>query len=81
MKGITALNRRSFYSVLQDEPEILTVLDVSKILRVGKNAAYELVKNGKLSSIQVGRKIIIPKACLIDFLITEKNYKIIPRSP
>ena len=75
------MNRRSFYSVLKDEPEVLTVLEVSKILRIGKNATYELVKRGKISSIQVGRKIIVPKACLIDFLIDEKNYQIIPRNP
>ena len=62
MKGITALNRRSFYSVLQDEPEILTVLEIAKILRIGKNSVYELIKSGKICSIQVGRKIIVPKA-------------------
>lgn len=73
--------RKSFYSILKDEPEILTVLEIAKILRIGKNSVYELIKSGKLCSIQVGRKIIVPKACLIDFLITEKNYKIIPRNP
>ena len=73
--------RKSFYSILKDEPEILTVLEIAKILRIGKNSVYELIKSGKICSIHVGRKIIVPKACLIDFLITEKNYKIIPRNP
>ena len=67
------MNKRNFYSILKDQPEVLTVPEAAKILRIGKNKAYELIKNGKLSSIQLGRKTIIPKACLIDFLINDEQ--------
>ncbi|MBQ2725502.1 MAG: helix-turn-helix domain-containing protein [Clostridia bacterium] len=39
----------------------MTVTEAAKILRIGKNKVYDLIKNGKLSSIKMGGKIIVPK--------------------
>lgn len=66
---------RSYYSMLKEQPEVLTVAEVSKILRLGKNKTYDLVNTGRLSSIKVGGKIIVPKTCLITFLLDTKNYQ------
>lgn len=54
-----------FYNSL---PPILTVEEVASILRIGRNAAYCLVKNGGITSIRVGRSIRIPRKALLQFL-------------
>lgn len=67
---------RTCYSMLKDQPEVLTVIEASKILRLGKNKTYDLVNSGRLSSIKVGGKIIVPKTCLVAFLLDTKNYQL-----
>ncbi len=64
--------------MLKDQPDVLTVLEVAQILRIGKNKAYNLINSGSLSSIKVGGKIIVPKMCLIRFLLDTKNYQVSP---
>lgn len=67
------MNERTYLSILKDELEVLTVIETARILRVGKNKAYRLVNDGRLSSIKVGGKTIIPKMCLVAFL-TDTNH-------
>ena len=62
-------------TILKNEPDILTVPDVIRILKFGKNLVYDLIKNGHIGSIKMGRKIIIPKTCLIEFLKYESSKK------
>lgn len=69
------MTERNYLSLFKDEPEVLTVLEVAKLLRIGKNAAYTLVSKGSLSSIKVGGKIIVPKMSLVAFLMDTKNYQ------
>ena len=69
------MNERYYLSMLKNEPEVLTVLEVAEILRVGKNKAYDLVRDGKISSIKIGGKIIVPKMCLVQFLLDKNNYQ------
>lgn len=53
---------------LQDAPDVLTVDEVAKLLRVGRNHAYELVRTGVVRSIKLGRRIVVPKAVMMDLL-------------
>jgi excisionase family DNA binding protein len=69
------MDERYYLSMLKNEPTVLTVLDLARILRIGKNKAYELVNSGKISSIKIDRKIIIPKLRLVQFLSNENNYQ------
>ena len=69
------MDERYYLSMLKNEPTVLTVLDLSRILRIGKNKAYELVNSGKISSIKINGKIIIPKLRLVQFLSNENNYQ------
>ena len=69
---------RTYLSILKEYPDILSVQEVAKILRIGKNKAYGLVNEGTLSSIKIGGKLIVPKMCLIQFLLDTKNYQINP---
>ena len=47
---------------------ILTVPDVAKILRIGRNAAYELVSSGAIRSIRIGNRIRITREDLQEYL-------------
>lgn len=49
-------------------PLLLTVHDLASLLRIGRNAAYQLVKDGSVRSIRVGRSIRIPREALLQFL-------------
>lgn len=50
--------------------DVLTVKEVQTIIRAGRNFTYKIIKDGKLKHIRVGRKILIPKQYLIEFLQT-----------
>ena len=47
---------------------ILLVRDLMKILCISHNTAYELVRNGEIRSIRIGRSYRIPKEALDEFL-------------
>ena len=53
---------------LKDYPDVLTVLQLAQVLGIGKNAAYALVRAGTVGRLKVGRKYLVPKRCVIDFL-------------
>ena len=49
-------------------PDILSVAQAALILHVGKGAIYHAISNNELRAKMVGKKYIIPKNCLLDFL-------------
>ena len=71
------MNYRNYYTMFKNEPDVLTVPDVIRLLRIGKNSVYSLIKEGKISSIKQGKKIIVPKVCLVEYLADEKNYQVL----
>lgn len=50
--------------------DVLSVLELCEALQIGKNTAYEYLKNGVIKSIKIGKKYLIPKCFLIDFINT-----------
>ena len=56
------------HTMLANENDVLLVEDVQRILRIGRNKAYDLISSGRIKSIKIGTKIIIPKTYLIEFL-------------
>lgn len=49
-------------------PLVLTVSDLAAVLHIGRNAAYALVRSGKLRCIRIGKTIRIPQSALMDYL-------------
>ncbi len=49
-------------------PEILNVRDLMKMLKIGRNNAYSLLASGKIKTIRVGRRYVIPKKCVISYI-------------
>ena len=48
--------------------DIVSVDDVMKMLHIGRSAAYSLLQNGAIRTVKVGRKYIIPKQSVMDFI-------------
>ena len=48
--------------------EVVTVPEMAKMLRIGRNSAYELINTGQIQSVRVGNQIRIPRSCVIEFL-------------
>jgi excisionase family DNA binding protein len=48
----------------KDIDELLTVLEVARILRVSRNRAYELVRLGVVPAIRLGRQVRVPRSAL-----------------
>lgn len=42
--------------------------ELPAMLGIGRNGIYELIRSGRLRSIRVGRKILIPVVAVEDFL-------------
>lgn len=49
-------------------PDVLNVAQLADALGIGRNAAYALLHEGTVKSLRVGRKFLIPKVCLIDYV-------------
>ena len=55
-------------SVQSSYPLTLTVDEAAALLRIGRGSAYALVRSGRLRSIKIGRRILIPASAIEDFL-------------
>ena len=73
------MNDKIVFSTLKECPDVLSVREASKMLRIGINKTYSLINSGALSSIKIGGKIIVPKICLMQFLSDTKNYQANPK--
>lgn len=49
-------------------PDVLTVKQLAEALGIGINKAYELVNERVIGSKKIGRRIVVPRICLIDFM-------------
>jgi excisionase family DNA binding protein len=49
-------------------PNVLTPSEAAQVLRLSRNTMYEVIKTGRLATVRIGRKILIPRAALIRFL-------------
>lgn len=48
--------------------DVITVKELSRILRIGINGTYDLVRTGKIKSIRVGRQFRIPRKAVLEYL-------------
>ena len=59
--------------IFAEYDEILSIEDVMEILHIGKNSVYSLLKSNEIRNIRVGKRYIVPKQSIINFIaaITE----------
>lgn len=55
-------------SVAKDLPLVLHVKDLTSLLSVSHNTAYQLVRSGQIRSIRIGRTYRIPRDAVAEYL-------------
>ena len=63
----------SKYRSYDELPLTLRVEDLTSILDIGRNTAYELVRCKKIRSIRIGKQLRIPKDALVEYLSDENR--------
>lgn len=53
--------------------DILTIDELSELLKIGKNTAYRLINSGQIKSIRIGRTHRIPKKSVIEYIICKNQ--------
>lgn len=59
--------------MFRDYPDVLTPQQVQEILGVGQRLAYQLLREGKIQNVRMGKLYRVPKAAVIDYLYSGKN--------
>lgn len=54
--------------ISENSPLVLTVTEAAEILRIGIGRCYELAHCGQLRSIKIGKRILIPRNAIFEFL-------------
>ena len=54
--------------MFSEYPDLLATNDVQKALGIGRTKTYELINDGTIRHIRIGKSIKIPKQFLIDFV-------------
>ena len=54
--------------------DVVTVCEVMEMLGLGRVAVYRLLRGGIIRTIRVGKKYIIPKQSIIDFISTGESF-------
>ena len=62
-------------TMLDQYEDLMTVQDIQEVLHIGKNRAYELLRDGTISSIRLGKSWKVPKEAVISFLRSWQNGK------
>ena len=61
-------NRSSNSDQLGDDRLVLSVAEAGALLGLSRAFAYELVARGELPVVRFGRRIVVPKAALLELL-------------
>ena len=59
--------------MFEEYPDILTVEETVEALRVGYNALYELLNEGKVKAYKNGRVWRIPKESVMKYILDSAN--------
>ena len=54
--------------MLEEYKDVINVKDLCEILNIGKKTAYKLLKNNDIPNRRLGKKYIIPKFGVIEYL-------------
>ena len=54
--------------MFREYPDVMTPAEAARALGIGKASVSRLIREKRLGCKRIGRKIIIPKPCLVDFI-------------
>lgn len=58
---------------MEEKVHCLNPNELSKVLGLGRTTTYKLLATGKIRSVKVGRRIIIPAEAIKEFLSTKQS--------
>jgi len=61
--------------LFKDFPDVLTMDDVAKALRIGRSAAYELARQKDFPTYHAGRTVRTTKPALIEWIRRQEELK------
>jgi excisionase family DNA binding protein len=50
--------------LLDDLPELLTIEELRRVLRIGRSFAHELIATGRVPHLRIGRRVRVPRAAV-----------------
>ena len=59
--------------MFRDYPDVLTPQQVQEMLGVWQRMAHQLLREGKIQNVRMGKLYRIPKAAVIDYLYSGKG--------
>ncbi|WP_374713532.1 helix-turn-helix domain-containing protein [Symbiobacterium terraclitae] len=57
------------------EPMLLTVAQVASMLQIARSKAYEMVAQGEIPSVRLGRSVRVPRAALAAWVTSSTKTK------
>jgi len=48
--------------------DVVSIDDISEMLNIGKSSVYNLLQGNQIRHVKVGKKYIVPKQSVIDFV-------------
>lgn len=57
------------YEMFSKYDDIVSVKDVMEMLHLGRVPVYNMLKSARIHTLRVGKKYVIPKKSVIDFLV------------
>lgn len=54
--------------------ELLTIPEFCKAAKVGRTVAYKLINEGRVKAVKLGKKTLIPRAALEEFICSLEPY-------
>lgn len=57
----------------ENVPDVLTIPELQKVLRIGRNTAYRLVQSKKIRSIRIGKSIRVPREYVKEFVENQNS--------
>lgn len=53
--------------------DVVGIDELTRMLGIGKNKAYSLIKNGEIKSFTIGKVKKIPKSWIVEYIINSSN--------
>ena len=50
---------------------LISVPETARLLGIGRNLAYQLVREGRLPHVRLGRRVLVPRWCLEQWVARE----------
>lgn len=54
--------------LFKEYPDVITIIDLQAMLHIGRNTAYKMLQDNSIVSIRIGKKYIIPKTSVVNFV-------------